>query len=386
MKKMLIVSVLILFSIFIFHGPLLAADLDISCDTGGCSPTVAPGFFSSSEVWYPGKSATRIVKVTNSSGFIRETKSRAQNTSSTGNIDSVMDMLVSNNKSGNIIWQGTLNSYYSLGNILLGDIPDGGEGEYSFKVTMQSGAGNQYQGKATSFDMVLSFNQSPNNPTSTPSPTLPSSSATPTQAPDVTSDSVPTDIPTSNPTDHAAATNTPVPNPTDTPVPGPTNTPGSGPTNTPGPSSTPVPTIPNPFGGIIFPAIGEGLALLNTDVSGLVTGTPTPTPASAVLGTGTTSIICLDGKLWLMVLGLQMLLSSLFLKMCDRKNCSAMMIGHLLVTLASIIISMKFFCTEWMVIVAGIIGIAGVVLSYRMSDFGFTGKKDYLHINLIISA
>lgn len=250
MKKLLLAIVIIYWLAFFLPGKIMAADLDVFCEAAGCSPTSFPAFFPSSELWYPGKSLVKTVQVANNSTILRSVKVRAQNPQATGEIDKVMQMVIGQTGKEGSLWQGSLNSFYSAGNIFLTDVPIGTASEFNFNVTMDLAAGNQYQGQFTSFTMIFNFNQSPNAPTLT---------STVTAEPTVSALSIPTSTPSLQPTATSA------PGPTSTPGPGPTNTPGPAPSGTPVPTATPSPFV---FGGP-FTGIAAPIEYLPTD-------TPTP--------------------------------------------------------------------------------------------------------------
>lgn len=360
MRKLLWIIVIIFWLTSLLPGKILAADLEVVCQSTGCSPTSFPAFFLSSEIWYPGKSVTKTVKVTNNSTIVRAVKVRAQNPVTTGEIDKVMFMVINQVGQAGSLWQGTLNTFYSAGDLFLADVPISIVADFNFIVTMDLSAGNQYQGKSTSFNMIFSFNQSPNFPTLTPTQTpLPSVTPTSTPEPTVSASSIPT--------------NTPVPQPSATSAPGPTSTPGPGPTSTPGPAPTsiPVPAAPTAFvfGGP-FTSIVAPIEYLPTDLLGTQSAAPTGPPGE-ILGAGEQPALRVrncQNNWWILVLLLEAISTATVVRFARKDRTSRFLFIQSLSTTICLFVLAQFFCLWWSILLAGCLGILGIILIY-LKDF-----------------
>ncbi len=177
MKKILL-SLLFVLSIlsvlFLSPGIAKAQDLDITCDgSGTCIPSTSPALFPASEIWYPGKSLSKTVRIRNNSPSFQNIGTQAINTAQTGNLDQVMILSIRQSSTNNILWAGSLKNFYLAGEVNLATFSSSSFDDFVYTVSMEQPAGNEYQDKKTSFDLVLGFLGT----TTTPAPT-------PTTAPD----------------------------------------------------------------------------------------------------------------------------------------------------------------------------------------------------------
>jgi hypothetical protein len=158
MKKVLLLAIsgisLLLFAV----NPVYAADVDITCTESGCTPSSVTGFFPSSEIWYPGKSLLKTVKVTNSSGGPISVTVHEQNSTTDADFDQVVQFTIGR-EGGPVLWDNSLYAFYQSSMVTLNPALAAGTSEtYSFTAYMYTTAGNDYQEKSTQFDMVLGFN------------------------------------------------------------------------------------------------------------------------------------------------------------------------------------------------------------------------------------
>lgn len=198
MKKIFKIFLPLLIFSFFFVPPsgANAADLEISCSgSGTCTPASSPALFPSSEVWYPGKSLNKTVKIANISGGRQNIGAQATKFSPTGDLETVLSLSIVRVSKGNVVWGGDLNQFYNAEEVNLGIFESLGFEEYRFTVAMDQNAGNNFQEKKTKFDLILGFL---GGVPPTPTPTL---------------------TPTPSPTPPTGATSTPMPGAT---TPGPT--------------------------------------------------------------------------------------------------------------------------------------------------------------------
>lgn len=153
-----ILSFVFVFWVFVFgvSGVVLAADLDVSCSDTDCSPASATSIFPNDD-WFPGRTVSRTIKVTNTGSGSLSISTRGQNAISNGDLDNVMNLTITRLSDSVVVWGGTLNNFYSTNNIGLTNLGFGQNDNFVYTVSMESGSGNEYQNKKTSFDLVLGF-------------------------------------------------------------------------------------------------------------------------------------------------------------------------------------------------------------------------------------
>lgn len=179
MKKILFLLLLTIGFFFTSH-PAFAADSNVTCTSSNCSPSTFPGFFSASEVWYPGKVLTKTIQFTNTASTTQTIDNHAANMLSIGdaNVANVIDFTVRRVSTNTIVWFGTLQSFYSAGTVTLGDITSGSSDTYEYTGEMRVTAGNEYQDTYTKFDLVFGVNTA-DTVTPTPTPCSAQKPATP---------------------------------------------------------------------------------------------------------------------------------------------------------------------------------------------------------------
>lgn len=173
--KRLILTILTLLSIFtlsfLTSGQVMAADLDVSCDGSGCTPSSSPALFESTEKWYPGKSVAKTIRITNAGTDLLDVSTKKDNSSATGNLDTVTTLSIRRASTNIVVWSGTLNDFYGAGDISLATFSGGAVDEFYYTVAINQSATNAYQDKQTAFDLLLGFVSSGPAPTPTPTPT-----------------------------------------------------------------------------------------------------------------------------------------------------------------------------------------------------------------------
>ncbi|MEK7127379.1 MAG: fibronectin type III domain-containing protein [Patescibacteria group bacterium] len=157
MKKIILLLFLTA-NCYLLTAPVYAADLDVDCRGSGVCDPVNPGsIFLSSEVWYPGKTVSRTIKLLNSSGGSQKIITQAQNSTASGNLSRVFTFSIIRNSDSTVIWSGGLNSFYNKGEIELATLGNGVNDTFTYTAAMDAVAGNDYQGKQSSFDLLIGF-------------------------------------------------------------------------------------------------------------------------------------------------------------------------------------------------------------------------------------
>jgi len=208
MKKI----ILKIFLFFLFLTVLIAKpntikaqDSEVTCDgVSNCTLSPESPLFSLTQdnLWYPGKSVTKTLRITNSSTTETLTIStNAQNPQideSSCNLDKQLLLTIVGPNS--VSWAGSLNDFYQLASPLpLGNFSPNSFGDFIFTVTLPQGTTNECQNQTTSFDLSLNFSAetiTPTpSPTSTSAPTSGAVSGAGVSAP-VCNDTIPGGAPT----------------------------------------------------------------------------------------------------------------------------------------------------------------------------------------------
>ncbi|MEK7565589.1 MAG: fibronectin type III domain-containing protein [Patescibacteria group bacterium] len=149
---------IILFLFFLIVSPAFAADLNVTCrGAGTCLPDNPGPIFSPSEVWYPGKTLSKTIQLLNDSGGSQKIITRAQNSTTSGNLTQAFTFSIVRSSDSLVIWSGGLASYYTKGEIELTTLGIGARDTFIYTAAMDSLAGNDYQGKQSSFDLLIGF-------------------------------------------------------------------------------------------------------------------------------------------------------------------------------------------------------------------------------------
>ncbi|MFH0772759.1 MAG: fibronectin type III domain-containing protein [bacterium] len=169
MKK-IIVTVLLCVGVFFITQSTFAANYDVTCGASGCVPSSITGFFPASEVWYPGKTNTHTIQITNNSGSTQIVGASAFNiVPSAGDLDQAMHLTITRSDSS-VAWTNSLYAFYQNGETtLLSSLANNVSETFTFTALMYQTAGNEYQNKQTVFDMYIGFIAQAPSPTPTPS-------------------------------------------------------------------------------------------------------------------------------------------------------------------------------------------------------------------------
>lgn len=189
MKKIILLF-LVFISCFLFLVPFVrAADLDVTCRGSGICDPVNPGpIFLSSEVWYPGKTISRSIKLLNTSGGSQKIITQSENNVTSGDLSKVITFSIVRSSDNQVIWSGGLDSFYTKGEIELATLGDGVSDTFTYTAAMDAAAQNEYQGKQSKFDLKVGFAGVPAGPSSPSAPVC--DDAKPGSAPVLTSVSV----------------------------------------------------------------------------------------------------------------------------------------------------------------------------------------------------
>lgn len=179
MKKL----ILFIFAIACFLGlsqPAQAADHNISCTATSCTPSTIVGFFPNTEVWYPTKTLSQTIKLTNTADgaqniqvYLDNIQQQLEGT----DLSQAIQFTITRASDGNIIWDGSLYSFYATTGVnLYQGLPVGTSDTFTFTGHMYSDAGNNYQNLSTSFDLIVAV-ATEATPTPTTNPTCTISAA-----------------------------------------------------------------------------------------------------------------------------------------------------------------------------------------------------------------
>jgi len=104
----------------------------------------------------PGYNVTRWVKVTNNSSTGQKIAAETINESDPDNLAPQMNITIK--EGATTLYNDTLASLFAAGDKYLSDVAgNGGQTQYDFSVTFNSGAGDPYQGKSLGFDLLVGF-------------------------------------------------------------------------------------------------------------------------------------------------------------------------------------------------------------------------------------
>lgn len=160
MKKIIVIFLFLGAILFVVSG-VKAADYNLTCTySAGCSPSLS-AFFPVSEIWYPGKTLTKTVQFTNNSSIDRKVGVKASQTTTSGDIDQVIDLVITKSDS-TVLFSNSLHAFYASGEVLLLDsLASHASETFSFQATMYSTSGNEYQSMTTQFDLIIGLISSP---------------------------------------------------------------------------------------------------------------------------------------------------------------------------------------------------------------------------------
>jgi len=103
----------------------------------------------------PGDTITRFVKVTNSGNTSEPIQVYTKNKSESGGLGDVIYLKIK--EGATLLWNGTLNDFFSAGNIILSTINPSEMIQYNFEAVFNPESGNSYQNATAGFDLVIGF-------------------------------------------------------------------------------------------------------------------------------------------------------------------------------------------------------------------------------------
>lgn len=141
--------------------PVLAANLSITCyQKKPCQASSASPLFPPSEVWSPGKTVSKTVKITNKTNKKQKIaiQGMAKSDSDQEKIfNRVISLSVINKDNNQSLWQGKLTDLYSSQEIPLLSIAKDSSKELILRLTMDKSADNRFQKNQTSLDLIFGF-------------------------------------------------------------------------------------------------------------------------------------------------------------------------------------------------------------------------------------
>lgn len=146
-----------LVALFLFVTSASAADLEVTCDSTGCANPSSQSLFPSTQIWFPGKSLTRSIRVTNTGGEPLTVFNHTSNITNFKDLDSIMTLKIDRLSGGPSLFEDFLTIFYSSGSVSLSTIDAGSSDEYRYTVSMNPEAGNEFQKASTKFDLLLNF-------------------------------------------------------------------------------------------------------------------------------------------------------------------------------------------------------------------------------------
>ncbi len=141
---------------FFFTLPAYAADFEITCDSNGCFGAT-DAIFPSSQIWFPGKSLTKSIRVVNNGGNTLTVSNKASNLSISKSLDTVLNLKIDRLLGGASLFQNSLSSFYAASGVDLSTIGANSSDEYLYTVSMNTEAGNELQNASTKFDLQINF-------------------------------------------------------------------------------------------------------------------------------------------------------------------------------------------------------------------------------------
>jgi hypothetical protein len=158
LSKIILISLIAVFGAgFLFVSPAYAQPADpliVEYWTGSAWLPLSGPIFSETN-FLPGDGITRLIRVTNNSGESQRIATEAINENDPDNLASQLNLTVKEGIS--VIFDDTLAQFFSQGETYLSNLANGAQTQYDFTITFNSGSGNEYQGKALGFDILLGF-------------------------------------------------------------------------------------------------------------------------------------------------------------------------------------------------------------------------------------
>lgn len=157
LKALTVVFVLIL-SNQIFISLAKAADLEITCSQKDCLRSNNKPLFNLDDgLWYPGKFVSKLILLKNSNQTKQEIAILGTQKRQKNNMEEILYMTLANNKLNRIIWEGSLEKFYSKKSISLGNLKSGESLEVNAILRMNKNASLDYQNQKMTFDLTFTF-------------------------------------------------------------------------------------------------------------------------------------------------------------------------------------------------------------------------------------
>lgn len=153
MKKAFFLIFFITFNLLIIQ-KTEAADLNIECGASGChSSSLSPLFSESLDgAWYPGRAVIKTIEIKNIESSQKQIRMGVRGSSS----DQLAEVMFVKFSGSIVIWQGSLMNLFGQ-EIDLGTFNPLETREFNMNSALSSNADDFYQGKSTSFDLLLGF-------------------------------------------------------------------------------------------------------------------------------------------------------------------------------------------------------------------------------------
>ncbi len=158
MKKILLSIISLFLFTFAFSGTAFAGfgGLSVDCSSGCTISGTNPLFSQGNDgYWYPGRILTKQIYFKNSSSISKNATMQPSKTSSTGELEKKMSVVLSKT-AGPVIWSGSLENFFGS-TIILDNLDAGASSLFDLSATMDPLAGNEYQDKETVFALKLGF-------------------------------------------------------------------------------------------------------------------------------------------------------------------------------------------------------------------------------------
>jgi|GEM_PF-1425503 len=174
MKKLLISFFVVLGILMSANQVYAAPDFSVSCGTTTCTPGTITGFFPATETWYPTKTFSQTIQLTNTSVNTQAIKARPERrdevTLEGTDLAQSIQFTIVRSSDGVTVWDGSLYAFYGTGGVdLMSSLAVGSSETFTFTGYMYQDAGNEYQERKTWFDMYIET-VTEMTPTPTPNP------------------------------------------------------------------------------------------------------------------------------------------------------------------------------------------------------------------------
>ncbi len=159
LKTILIISIVLIgagvLSVSSANATIDSLVIEYSSDGGSNWLPLSGPIFSETN-FLPGNNISRLIRITNNSGEVQKIAAETINESDPDNLAPQMNITIK--EGATTLYNDTLASLFAAGEKYLSDVAgSGGQTQYDFSVTFNSGAGDPYQGKSLGFDLLVGF-------------------------------------------------------------------------------------------------------------------------------------------------------------------------------------------------------------------------------------